>query len=107
MLTVNCSAQVTPGVTDLPLLTLTHPNGTIISGAPEKVSSVTFNSVQARDAGQYICSAEVVLSDLDDHLLVVQSKENISLKCKLIKIQVIIRLISFFFFFFSAFSTSS
>lgn len=96
MITVNCSVEVTPGVTDLPLLTLTHPNGTNISSVYKKKMYFTIDPVQARDAGQYICSAELVLSDLGGNLIVVQSKKNISLKCKFIKIHVMKQLNLFF-----------
>lgn len=82
MITINCSVEIIQGVIDLPLLILKHPNGTNISTAQERKLSLSSKSVEATDAGEYICTAEIVISDLHNLSLFVQSKESVTLKCR-------------------------
>ena len=84
MLTINCIAKFNFSEAVVSShLTLTHPNGTNISRAAGTEISVILDSVDVTDAGEYTCIGEIVISDSDNNIIVVQSKENITLNSKL------------------------
>ena len=82
MFNVTCSARTIPGILKSPSLTLTHPNGTSTSSAVEKELTVILDSVDVSDAGEYTCISEVVFPELNNLSLVLQARENVTLRSK-------------------------
>ena len=82
MFNVTCSVRTIPGILKYPPLTLTHPNGTNTSSAVGTELKVMIDSVDVSDAGEYTCIGEIVFQELNNLSLVVQAKENITLKSK-------------------------
>ena len=82
MFNVTCSARTIPGILKSPSLTLTHPNGTNTSSAVGTELTVIVVPADVSDAGEYTCIGEIVLSELNNLSLVVQAKENVTLRSK-------------------------
>ena len=78
--TINCTATTIAGVSQLPTLTLTHPNGTNLISAEGKLISIILDPVEVEDAGEYTCTGEINLENIES--AIVQSKQNFSFKCK-------------------------
>ena len=78
--TINCTATTIAGVSQLPTLTLTHPNGTNLISAEGKMASIILDPVQAQNAGEYTCTGEIDLENIT--LAIVQVKQNFTFKCK-------------------------
>ena len=79
--TINCTAITIAGVTQLPILTLTHPNGTNLSRTVGKMASIILDPVQVQDAGEYTCIGEIDLENTTS--AIVQVKQNFTFKCKI------------------------
>ena len=80
---ISCTATTIVGVSQLPTLTLTHPNGTNLISTEGKIISITLDSVHIRDAGEYACTGEIHLENIIS--AIVQTKQNITFKCKFTK----------------------
>ena len=78
--TINCTATTIAGVTQLPTLTLTHPNGTNLSRTEGEMASIILDPVQVQDAGEYTCIGKIDMKNITS--AVVQIKQNITFKCK-------------------------
>ena len=78
--TINCAAITIAGVSQLPILTLTHPNGTNLSRIVGKMASIILDPVHVEDAGEYTCMGEINLENITS--AIVQVKQNITFKCK-------------------------
>ena len=77
--TINCTATTIAGVSQLPTLTLTHPNGTNLSSTDSegKVISIVLH---VKDAGEYTCAGEIHLENITSAIVLV--KQNFTFKCK-------------------------
>ena len=73
--TLNCT---TLGLTESPVLTLKHPNGTNLSSVSEV--SILFDPVRIADAGEYVCTGEIKVGNITT--VIVEAKQNLILKCK-------------------------
>ena len=80
---IGCTATTIVGVSQLPTLTLTHPNGTNLSRIVGKMASIKLDPVEVQDAGEYTCTGEIHLENITS--AIVQAKQNITFKCKFIK----------------------
>ena len=81
--TLNCTAAVLLGVTESPVLTLKHPNGTNISRNVGMSVSVVLDPVHIGDVGEYVCTGKIEFSDLENvTTIVVVTKQSLTLKCK-------------------------
>ena len=80
--TINCTATTIAGVSQLPTLTLTHPNGTNLSRTVGKLISIILDPIQVEDAGEYTCTGEIDLENITS--AIVQVKQNFTFKCKCI-----------------------
>ena len=78
--TINCTAITIAGVTQLPILTLTHPNGINLSRIVGKIASIRLDPVQVQDAGEYTCIGEIDLENITS--AIVQVKQNFTFRCK-------------------------
>ena len=78
--TINCTAITTVGVSQLPTLTLTLPNGMNFSSAKGKVVSTILDPVHIEDAGEYTCMGEIYLGNTSSAIVLV--KQNFTFKCK-------------------------
>ena len=78
--TINCTATTIVGVSQLPTLTLTHPNGTNLSRTEGKIVSIILDPVKVEDAGEYTCTGEIDLENITS--AIVQIKQNFTFKCK-------------------------
>ena len=78
--TINCTATTIVGVSQLPTLTLTHPNGTNLSSTEGKMASIILDPVEVEDAGEYTCTGEINLENITS--VIVQVKQNFTFKCK-------------------------
>ena len=78
--TINCTATTIVGVSQLPTLTLTHPNGTNLSSTEGEIVSIRFDPVHIEDAGEYTCTGKIDLENIMS--TIVQVKQNITFKCK-------------------------
>ena len=78
--TISCTATVVLGVIQLPILTLTHTNGTNLSSAVGTQVSVVLDPAHVRDAGEYTCTGEIDLEGIT--AVIVQAKQNFTFKCK-------------------------
>ena len=85
---ISCTATTIVGVSQLPTLTLTHPNGTNLISTEGKIISIALDSVHIRDAGEYVCTGEIHLENITS--AIVQAKQNITFKCKFTKTSLII-----------------
>ena len=81
--TISCTATVVLGVIHLPVLTLTHPNGTNLSSTVGTQVSVVLDPAHVRDAGEYTCTGMIDLEDI--MAITVQAKRNFTFKCKFIR----------------------
>ena len=79
--TINCTATTIVGVSQLPTLTLTHPNGTNLSSTEGKIISIRFDPVHIEDAGEYTCTGEIHLENIIAPAIV-QIKQIFIFKCK-------------------------
>ena len=82
--TINCTATTVAGVTQVPTLTLTHPNGTNLSITAGRLISVVLDPVHITDAGEYTCTGAIDLENITS--VIVQAKQNFKVKCKCMKI---------------------
>ena len=78
--TINCTARIVLGVTQLPVLSLTHPNGTNLSSTEGRLISIVLDPVHIEDAGEYTCTGVIHLENITS--VVVQAKQNFTFKCK-------------------------
>ena len=78
--TINCTATIVLGVTQLPILTLTHPNGTNLSSTEARLISVVLDPVHIEDAGEYTCTGAIHLENITS--ATVQAKQDFTFKCK-------------------------
>ena len=78
--TINCTATTIVGVSQLPTLTLTHPNGTNLSSTEGNVISIVLDPVHVKDAGEYTCTGEIHLENIIS--AIVQIKQNFTFECK-------------------------
>ena len=78
--TINCTATIIAGVSQLPTLTLTHPNGINLSRTEGEIASIILDPVQVEDAGEYTCTGEIDLENITS--AIVQVEQNITFKCK-------------------------
>ena len=78
--TINCTATTIVGVSQLPTLTLKHPNGTNLSRTEGKMASIILHPVEVEDAGEYTCMGEINLENITS--ATVQVKQNFTFKCK-------------------------
>jgi hypothetical protein len=76
--TINCTATTIVGVSQLPTLTLTHPNGTNLSRTEGKIISIILDPIYIEDAGEYTCTGAIDL----ENMVTVQAKRNFVFKCK-------------------------
>ena len=77
---INCTATTVVGVTQLPHLTLTHPNGTLLSSAEGRLISAVLDPVHITNAGEYKCIGAIDLENITS--VIVQAKQNFTFKCK-------------------------
>lgn len=80
--TINCTVTTIIGVTALPTLTLTHPNGTNFSSTEGRFLSIMLDPVHIEDAGEYTCTGEINLENITS--VTVHTKQNFTFKCKYI-----------------------
>ena len=80
MVTINCTTTTKVGVTQLPNLTLTHPNGTNFSRTEEWFLSITLDPVHVEDAGEYICIGKIDLEDITS--ATAQDRQIFTFECK-------------------------
>jgi hypothetical protein len=85
---VNCTATTIVGVSQLPTLSLTHPNGTNLSRTEGKIISITLDPVHIEDAGEYTCTGEIDLENITS--ATVRVKQNFTFRCKLTKLSLTI-----------------
>ena len=78
--TINCTAITIVGVSQLPTLTLTHPNGTNLISTEGKLISSTLDPVEVEDAGEYTCTGEINLENITS--AIVQANQSFTFKCK-------------------------
>ena len=78
--TINCTATTIVGVSQMPTLTLTHPNGKNLISTEGKIISTILDPVHIEDAGEYTCIGEINLENIAS--AIVQVKQNITFKCK-------------------------
>ena len=78
--TINCTSTTIVGVSQLPFLTLTHPNGTNLSSAEERFISIILEPVHITDAGEYTCTGAIDLENITS--VSVQVKQNFTFKCE-------------------------
>ena len=78
--TINCTATTIVGVSQLPTLTLTHPNGTNLSSTEGIMVSIMLDPVHVKDAGEYTCTGEIHLENITSATIHV--KQNFTFKCK-------------------------
>ena len=78
--TINCTATTVLGVSQLPTLTLTHPNRTNLSSAEGKFISIMLDPVHITDAGEYTCTGAIDLENITS--VIVQVQQNITFKCE-------------------------
>ena len=76
---INCTATTVLGVSQLPTLNLTHPNGTNLSSAEGRVA-IVLDPVHVTDAGEYTCTGVINLKNIIS--VIVQAKRNLTFKCK-------------------------
>jgi hypothetical protein len=76
--TINCTATTIVGASQLPTLTLTHPNGINVSRTEGKIISIILDPVHVGDAGEYTCRGEI--NNMTS--ATVQVKQNFTFKCK-------------------------
>ena len=77
---ISCTATTIVGVSQLPILTFTHPNGTNLSRTEGKMASIILDPVEVEDAGEYTCTGEIDLENITSTN--VQVKQNFTFKCK-------------------------
>ena len=84
--TLTCIARTVDGLTQssVPRLTLKHPNETNLNESTGHSISISFNSLQFEDGGEYTCVGKIDLSS--EQLMItevtVETKRNFTLKCK-------------------------
>jgi hypothetical protein len=78
--TINCTSTTIVGVSQLPTLSLTHPNGTDLSRTEGEIVSIVLDPVHIEDAGEYICTGEIDLENITS--ATVQVEQNFTFKCK-------------------------
>ena len=78
--TINCTATTVLGVTQLPILTLIHPNGMNFSTTEGRFTSIVLDPVHIEDAGEYTCTGVIHLENITS--VIVQAKQNFTFKCK-------------------------
>ena len=77
---INCTATTELGVTELPTLTVAHPNGTTLSSTEGVFISTTLDPVHVTDAGEYTCTGTIDLENITSVTL--QVKQNFTFKRK-------------------------
>jgi hypothetical protein len=77
---INCTATIIVGVSQLPTLTLTHPNGTDLSRTEGEIISIILDPVHIEDAGEYTCTGAIDLENITS--ATVQIKQNFTFKSK-------------------------
>ena len=83
IVTINCTATTIVGVTQLPNLTLTHPNGTNLNSTEGRFLSIMLDPVQVQDAGEYTCTGEIDLENITS--VTVQDRQIFTFECKCTK----------------------
>ena len=78
--TINCTATTVLGVTQVPTLTLTHPNGTNLSSTAGRFISIMLDPVLITDAGEYTCTGTIDLVNITS--VIVQVQQNFTFKCE-------------------------
>ena len=78
--TITCTTTTIVGVSQMPTLTLTHPNGTNLISTEGKIISTILDPVHIEDAGEYTCTGEIDLENITS--AIVQVKKNFTFKCK-------------------------